>query len=72
MKKFQFIIVCFVVLLLPREIISKELIITPEELEVRVGLALSGGGARGIAQIGVLKALERHNIQISAIAGTSI
>lgn len=38
----------------------------------RVGLVLSGGGARGLAHIGVIKALEEHNIQISAIAGTSM
>ena len=37
-----------------------------------VGLALSGGGARGLAQIGVLKALEEAGIQIDLIAGTSI
>jgi NTE family protein len=38
----------------------------------RIGLALSGGGARGFAHIGVLKVLERENIPISAIAGTSM
>lgn len=38
----------------------------------RVGLALSGGGARGFAQIGVLKALEEAQIPIDMIAGTSI
>ena len=37
-----------------------------------VGLALSGGGARGIAQIGVLRALEEADISVGAIAGTSI
>ncbi|MBD3233921.1 MAG: BamA/TamA family outer membrane protein [candidate division Zixibacteria bacterium] len=37
-----------------------------------IGLALSGGGAQGFAQIGVLKALEENNIPISHIAGTSI
>jgi NTE family protein len=39
---------------------------------VRVGLALSGGGARGLAQVGVLKVLERHGIPVHLIAGTSI
>lgn len=39
---------------------------------VRVGLALSGGGARGLAQVGVLKVLERHDIPVHLIAGTSI
>lgn len=37
-----------------------------------IGLALSGGGARGLAQIGVLKALEEAGIQTSVIVGTSI
>lgn len=37
-----------------------------------VGLALGGGGARGWAHIGVLRALEEHNIPIDYIAGTSI
>ncbi|HVO74690.1 MAG TPA: patatin-like phospholipase family protein [Ignavibacteriaceae bacterium] len=38
----------------------------------RVSLALSGGGARGIAQIGVLKALEEGGIPIDVIVGTSM
>ncbi len=37
-----------------------------------VGIALSGGGANGMAQIGVLKALEEENIPVDAIVGTSI
>jgi NTE family protein len=37
----------------------------------KVGLALSGGGARGAAHIGVLKVLEREGIPIDCIAGTS-
>jgi NTE family protein len=37
----------------------------------RVGLALSGGGARGLAHIGVLKVFERESIPISGIAGAS-
>ena len=38
----------------------------------RIGLALSGGGARGLAQVGVIKALEEADLQIEAIAGTSM
>jgi NTE family protein len=38
----------------------------------KVGLVFSGGGARGIAQVGVLKALERHKIPVDFIASTSI
>ncbi|HOS47718.1 MAG TPA: patatin-like phospholipase family protein, partial [Bacteroidia bacterium] len=37
----------------------------------KVGLVLSGGGARGLAHIGVLKALEENNIPIDYITGTS-
>jgi NTE family protein len=37
----------------------------------KVGLVLSGGGARGIAHIGVIKVLEENNIPIDYIAGTS-
>lgn len=37
----------------------------------RVGLVLSGGGAAGLAHIGVLKALEEHGIPIDYVTGTS-
>ncbi len=37
-----------------------------------VGLALSGGGARGLAHIGVLRALEREGIPVDYLAGTSM
>ena len=38
---------------------------------MNTGLVLSGGGARGIAHIGVLKALEENDIKITHVAGTS-
>ena len=38
---------------------------------MRVGLVLSGGGARGIAHVGVMKALTEMGIQFSVISGTS-
>lgn len=38
---------------------------------MKLGLALSGGGIRGIAHAGVLKALEENNIKIDFIGGTS-
>ncbi len=41
-------------------------------LEPTVALVLSGGGARGIAHIGILKVLEENNITIHYIAGTSM
>jgi NTE family protein len=39
---------------------------------LRIGLALSGGGARGIAHVGVLKVLEEMRIPISCVTGTSM
>lgn len=38
----------------------------------KIGLVLSGGGARGLAHIGVLRALEKKHIPIDYIAGTSM
>jgi NTE family protein len=42
---------------------------TPPKL--KTGLVLSGGGARGIAHIGVLKALEEFGVEADCVAGTS-
>ena len=39
---------------------------------MRLGLALAGGGIKGAAHIGAIKALEENGIKIDAIAGTSI
>lgn len=41
------------------------------DLKVKIGIALSGGGIRGIAHAGVLRALEENNIKIDIIGGTS-
>ncbi len=38
----------------------------------RIGLVLSGGGARGLTHVGVLKVLERERIPVDVIAGTSM
>ncbi|SMO34725.1 NTE family protein [Saccharicrinis carchari] len=38
----------------------------------KIGIALSGGGARGIAHIGVLKALEEYKIEPAYVSGTSM
>ena len=39
---------------------------------MKIGLALAGGGVKGAAHIGVVKALEENGIKIDAVAGTSI
>ena len=54
--------------------------LNPEEIpigtrissEPGIGLAISGGGARGLAVIGVLRVLEREKIKINFIAGVSM
>lgn len=38
----------------------------------KIGLVLGGGGARGYAHIGVLRAIERRDIRVAAIAGCSM
>lgn len=43
-----------------------------ESTRPRIGLVLSGGGARGYAHIGVLKTLERMRIPVDVIAATSM
>jgi NTE family protein len=44
----------------------------PDHLRPRIGLVLSGGGARGGAHIGVLRALKELDVPIAYIAGTSV
>ncbi|WCM41087.1 patatin-like phospholipase family protein [Flavobacterium sp. CBA20B-1] len=43
-----------------------------ENQRPKVGLVLSGGGAKGLAHIGVLKVLEEEGVQVDYIAGTSM
>jgi predicted acylesterase/phospholipase RssA len=38
----------------------------------RIGLVLSGGGARGLAHIGLLEVLEREGLRVDCVAGTSM
>ncbi len=44
----------------------------PESGKPRLGLVLSGGGARGFAHIGALKALEELRVRFDVVAGTSM
>ncbi len=48
------------------------LIVSQALAQQKVGLVLSGGGAKGIAHVGVLKALEENNIPVDYIVGTSM
>lgn len=60
-----------------RRLLVLLLLLTPllaiaQDAQPRVGLVLSGGAARGLAHIGVIKALEEQGVRIDAIAGTSM
>ena len=44
----------------------------PVEKDIKVGLVLSGGGAKGFAHISVLKKLEEAGVRVDYIAGTSM
>jgi NTE family protein len=41
-------------------------------METKIGVALSGGGARGLAHLGVLQVLEEAGIPVDVVAGTSM
>ncbi|GHC45470.1 patatin-like phospholipase family protein [Ulvibacter litoralis] len=64
MKKALIVIVCFVSGLL----YSQE----KEVKDLKVGVVLSGGGAKGLAHIGVLKAIEEAGIRVDYVGGTSM
>lgn len=54
-----------------REFAYTEPSVAPPTHQPRVGVALGGGFARGIAHLGVLRVLEEEHIPVSFIAGTS-
>ena len=62
MKKLYFIISLFLITLLN---------LLPAQAQ-KVGLVLSGGGAKGLTHIGIIRALEENNIPIDYITGTSM
>jgi NTE family protein len=59
MRRFTFIIIC---ILLTHSLLNSQ----------NVGLVLSGGGAKGITHIGIIKALEENGIPIDYVTGTSM
>ena len=66
-KAFLFIAILFACLAWPGSSYADDL-----KTQQKIGLVLSGGGARGAAHIGVIRELERQNIHIDYIAGTSM
>lgn len=46
--------------------------IKKDKIKLKIGLALGGGGAKGLAHLGVLKVLEQYGVKICCIAGSSI
>lgn len=55
----------------PNQILSSELT-TTESDTLKVGLVLSGGGALGVAHIGIIQAIEEAGLRIDYITGTSM
>ena len=51
---------------------AQDTTIQPVHQRPRVGLALSGGGALGLAEAGVIQWMEEHHIPVDRIAGTSM
>ena len=51
---------------------SKAVKLKKDKNSIKIGLALSGGGAKGLAHVGVLRVLEENNIKIDYITGTSM
>jgi NTE family protein len=70
---FYFITLFFVITLyFSKDLLAQETQSTSSASRPKIGLALSGGGARGMAHVGVLKALEKLRVPIDYIAGTSM
>src|ERR1700686_4020384 len=44
----------------------------PDSLRPKIGLTLSGGGAKGLAHIGILKAIDSAGLKVDYITGTSM
>ncbi|MGB3776163.1 MAG: patatin-like phospholipase family protein, partial [Leeuwenhoekiella sp.] len=51
---------------------QRDKLVIPKNEDLKIGLVLSGGGAKGLAHIGVLKEIEKAGIKIDYIGGTSM
>ncbi|WP_421150332.1 patatin-like phospholipase family protein [Seonamhaeicola sp. NFXS20] len=68
MKKQSFIFLVFLLVFIS----AKAQIYTQEKETQKVGLVLSGGGAKGLAHIGVLKVLDSLGVKVDYVAGSSM
>ncbi|MBX3702601.1 MAG: patatin-like phospholipase family protein [Steroidobacteraceae bacterium] len=66
------LVTCFCCLLIAQAAAAESAAPAETADRPRIGLVLSGGGARGLAHAGVLKVLEEQRVPIDAIAGTSM
>ena len=71
-KQFLFSIFYFLFIFFSQNSFSQETIPPLGTRGLKIGLVLSGGGAKGCAHIGVLKVLEKAGIKIDFIGGTSM
>jgi NTE family protein len=66
------VVSCMVVSFISDPVLTEGVAGSPEKSRPKIGVVLSGGGARGAAHIGVLKILEQMRIPIDYIVGTSM
>jgi NTE family protein len=66
--KYLFILFFSIQILYPQQ----DSLTIPKKEKLKVGVVLSGGGAKGLAHIGALKIIEEAGVQIDYIAGTSM
>jgi NTE family protein len=77
LQRIGFLLLCFFLLSVPtlaaeQGAVEIHATTTATKSRPKIGLALGGGGTRGIAHIGVLRVLEEQKIPIDFIAGTSM
>lgn len=70
MKISRLILICFLLATISVQILSAQT--SPAQKRPKICVVLSGGGARGIAHIGVLQWFEENKIPVDCIAGTSM
>lgn len=71
-KHIALVFVLFALSVKAQDIIDIDLSNIPKGDDLKIGLVLSGGGAKGLAHIGVLKEIEKAGIEIDYIGGTSM